>query len=154
MQPARERSLVDNIAREIRDRTCVLFFGAAIHAGPPEALSATWPPDQRPPMGSELSRRLACRSGDDQRRSDVEIQDLKRVSLDYEIQMGRPALVQAIRDEVENGKTPSPLLIQLAQMDFPVIVTTNYDTLFEQALRRAFKNPFVSSYKGSKEATV
>jgi hypothetical protein len=76
-----------------------------------------------------------------------------RVALDYEIERKRPALIEAVRDEVQTGKTGSPLLRWLARLDFPVVVTTNYDTHFEDALYAEGKRPFVSAYKSNVDAT-
>jgi len=156
-----EGSLLSDIVAKIKKRECVLFLGAAIHAAPPDAKPDAWPgdqwppppwpPDQRPPFGSELSTRLATRSRYAMRHSDADVRDLKRVSLDYEIERQRSGLVQAVRDEVQTHKTGSPLLRMLARIDFPVIVTTNYDTHFENALAAAGRNPFVIPYKNNLE---
>jgi hypothetical protein len=61
----------------------------------------------------------------------------------------RPGLIDAIRDEVQKGKSGSPLLRSLAPIDFPVVMTTNFDTHFEDALYAAGKRPFVSSYRNN-----
>jgi hypothetical protein len=74
-----------------------------------------------------------------------------RVSLDYEIEKKRRALIDAVCDEVQTGKRGSPLLRDLANLDFPVVITTNFDTHFEDALYAANKRPFVSVYRNNIE---
>ena len=54
---------------------------------------------------------------------------------------GRGKLVNAVRRAVALGKTPSPALRALAELNFPLIITTNYDNLLEDALQLAGKNP-------------
>ncbi len=46
------------------------------------------------------------------------------------------------------------MLEALAQLDFPIVITTNYDQLFERALRDAGKQPRVSVYKPEAEPTT
>ena len=57
---------------------------------------------------------------------------------------GRGELVGKIKAAVETGKQPSPLVRALAEIDFRVIITTNYDQLFEKALSP--KKPVVRIY--------
>jgi len=149
-----------DIATKIERRECVLFLGAAVHAAPtPDSLEAppdldrTWPRAVRPPIGSGLSMRLAERSGFSARHPDDDPRNLQRVSLDYEIEKQRRSLIDAVRDEVQTGKAGSPLVDALAALDFPVVVTTNYDTHFEDALYRRAKRPFVSAYKSNVETS-
>jgi SIR2-like domain len=144
--------LLDVVAK-IKARSCVLFLGAAVHAAPPADLDQNWPAAERPPIGATLSSRLAARSGFAERRPDEDPKNLLRVSLDYEIKMQRSALIEAVRDEVQKGKCGSPLLKSLARMDFPVVITTNFDTHFEDALYEVGKRPFVSVYKNNVEAS-
>lgn len=59
---------------------------------------------------------------------------------------GRERLANAIQRAVTVGKTPSPALHGLAEMNFPLIITTNYDHLFEEALLQAGKNPTIVAY--------
>jgi hypothetical protein len=68
------------------------------------------------------------------------------VALAYEIAFSRARLVDAVSAAVHVGKEPSPMLRALAQLDFPVVITTNYDQLFEKALRDAGKEPRVAIY--------
>jgi len=144
---------LDDIAGKIQARSCVLFLGAAVHAAPPRDLEESWPAPKRPPIGPALALRLAGRSGFAARRSDEDPRDLLRVALDYEIEKKRGGLIEAVREEVQTGKCGSPLLHSLARLDFPVVITTNFDTHFEDALYAAGKRPFVSTYRNNIDAT-
>lgn len=148
MQVEGETHLSD-IAAKIRSRRCVLFLGAGVHAPPPEGQAQDWPAEARPPVGSGLSLRLAERSGFATRYPDEDPRNLMRVSLDFEIRNQRTGLIDAVREEVQAKKSASPLLHALARLDFPVVVTTNYDTHFEDALYEAKKRPFVSVYRSN-----
>jgi hypothetical protein len=64
---------------------------------------------------------------------------------------GRDGLVRCLDEEILHAATPSPLLRALAQLPFPLVVTTNYDRLFEKALQAAGKDPDVSVYDKSDE---
>jgi hypothetical protein len=46
------------------------------------------------------------------------------------------------------------MLRALASLDFPLVITTNYDGLFERALRDAGKQPRVSIYESEPVATT
>lgn len=46
----------------------------------------------------------------------------------------RSILVDEIRAAVQTGRKPSPILRGLAALKFPLVITTNYDQLYEQAL--------------------
>ncbi len=131
-----------------------MFLGAGVHAPPPDESGFSYPADRRPPIGSALSRTLAddC---DLAERLPLESPDnLQRVALAYEIAFSRARLVEAVRDVVHVDKEPSPMLRALAQLDFPVVITTNYDQLFEKALRDAGKEPRVAIYTPRLEETV
>jgi SIR2-like domain len=60
---------------------------------------------------------------------------------------GRARLAAAVQRAVTVGKTPSPALRALAELNFPLIITTNYDRLFEDALLMAGKNPTTAVYQ-------
>jgi len=55
---------------------------------------------------------------------------------------------------VQVDKRPSPMLRALAELDFPLVITTNYDQLFENALAAAGKQPRVAVYTPNLEATA
>jgi hypothetical protein len=144
---------LETIAAKIRARSCVLFLGAGVHAAPPAERENEWPVEVRPPIGAALSLNLAARSGFTERHQGENPRNLQRVSLDYEIEMQRSALIEAVRVEVQTGKRGSPLLDALAGLGFPIIVTTNFDTHFEDALYARCRRPIVSAYRNNRVAT-
>ena len=60
---------------------------------------------------------------------------------------GRARLANAVQRAVTVGKTPSPALRALAELNFPLIITTNYDRLFEDALLMVGKSPTTAVYQ-------
>ena len=75
----------------------------------------------------------------DRPNSAIEAKDLRH--------RGRERLANAVQRAVTVGKTPSPALHALAELNFPLIITTNYDRHFEDALLFAGKNPTTSVYQ-------
>lgn len=140
-----------DIANAVRKQGCVLFLGAGVHAPPPPTLSSQYPESHRPLIGSQLSLYLAKESQYEIRRRGDDPKNLRRVSLDFELARGRPKLLEAVRHSVQEGKKGSPILSALASLPFPLIVTTNYDTLFEEAVRSCGKEPIVSHYHSNLE---
>jgi SIR2-like domain len=150
-----EASRVLNLIGDaVRKERCILFLGAGVHAPPPEGSPFAYPEEQRPPIGGDLSRLLASECGFAEEFPREDPGNLQRVALAYEIGASRGHLVDAIEGAVDVGKTPSPMLHALAQLDFPLVITTNYDQLFERALRDAGKQPRVSVYKPEPEPTT
>jgi hypothetical protein len=145
---------LDHVAAAVRGGRCILFLGAGVHAGPPEGSAFAYPAAQRPLAGPALSRRLAAECGFADRFPGEDSGNLPRVALAYEIDRSRGRLVDAIGAAVSAGTEPSPLLSALARLDFPLVITTNYDALFERALRAEGKEPRVSVYKPEDEPTV
>jgi hypothetical protein len=117
-----------------------------VHAPPPVDSLFSYPDERRPPVGSALSRELAQACGFAERLPRDDPGHLPRVALAYEIAFSRARLVDAVSAAVHVGKEPSPMLRALARLDFPVVITTNYDQLFEKALRDAGKEPRVAIY--------
>ena len=145
---------LDLVAKAVGEQECILFLGAGVHAPPPAGSAFAYPAERRPPIGAALSRTLA---GDCDLATLVPREDpgnLQRVALAYEIAFSRSRLVEAVTDAVHVGKEPSPMLRALAQLDFPVVITTNYDQLFEIALRDAGKQPRVAIYTPKLEETI
>ena len=142
------------IAGAVKEQHCILFLGAGVHAPPPEGSPFEYPAEQRPPIGSALSRELAESCGLAERSPDEDPSNLQRVALFYEIARSRRQLVEAVTTAVNTGKQPSPMLRALAEMDFPLVITTNYDQLFERALYAAGKQPRASVYTPNLEATT
>ena len=132
------------IPREIVDSVktgeCVLFLGAMVSAPSPPGSRFSY--SNGPPSGSVLCQRLVkafTYQGD-------EATNLARVSLYGEyrpVEGSRKALVDALRKEIapedEDGRPtilPSPALHMLAALPFRIVITTNYDDLFETALNQ------------------
>jgi hypothetical protein len=145
---------LDLVADGVRAQECILFLGAGVHAPPPAGSLFAYPPERRPPIGTELSRELARRCGLAERLPSEDPGNLQRVALAYEIAFSRFRLIEAVTDAVHLGKEPSPTLRALARLNFPVVITTNYDQLFEQALRDAGKQPRVAIYTPKLEETT
>jgi hypothetical protein len=141
-----DHAYLEAIADAIREETCVLFLGAGVHAPPPAGSSFNYVEDVRPPLASALSERLARGSGFDRRFRNESPTDLTRVALFFEHLQGRGRLEDDIRRAVQEGKEPSPILRALAELGFPIVITTNYDQLFETALAAAGRDHSVFVY--------
>lgn len=143
MQPG---PFIDAIAEHIERGECLLFLGAGVHYGPPAESPYAYPEDQRPLLGNALAERLIKRCAFEKKFPNESPYDLHRVALCYEQEHNRDALDNEIKAAVHDGKRPSPVLRGLAQLPFPIIITTNYDKLFEMALYQAGKTPVVGWY--------
>ncbi len=135
------------VAESVRRQQCILFLGAGVHAPPPNGSAFEYPEEHRPPIGKALSRKLAQISGFAEKFPLEDADDLQRVALAFEVDCSRQELVEAVRTEVHQGKQPSPIVKALAELDFPLIITTNYDRLLERALVAAGKDPHVTVYE-------
>jgi hypothetical protein len=131
--------------------TCILFLGAGVHYPPSPNSRYSYPENERPPLGNAFSEQLLSQVKSTDRSSSESDTNLQRVSQAFEIEFQRSLLVQEIKKAVFAGKRPSSALKALARLNFPIVITTNYDQLFEQALREAGKNPFISVYKKNEE---
>ena len=148
--------LNDDLIKAVRAGKCILFLGAGVHYPPDDKdpnYGGCYPDAIRPPVGSELAKALYDDSNlkcdpDYGRKAKVAIaRNLQRMSLYYEIKKGgKKELVRKVKQEIIPTKQPSRALKALAELDFPIICTTNYDNLVEKALVLAGKNPNVSSY--------
>ncbi len=94
-----------------------------------------YPAANAPPRGAMLAAKLAEGSEYAKQFPNQPPPHLSRAATHFEFVKGRPKLVQLIREQVENGRAPSPVLNALAQLPFALIITTNYDQLLETALR-------------------
>jgi hypothetical protein len=148
------------LLKAIKERKCILFLGAGVHYPPPPALPQyQYPSDQRPPLGTALSRSLvqdtrqlmrlsfpakATALPEERQKAAAEARlklwflrrhgdNLQRTSWYYEVEHQRMALVSFVKTQVNDGKVPSALVRGLIDMNFPVVITTNYDQLFETA---------------------
>jgi SIR2-like protein len=155
------REIVD----AVRAGKCILFLGAMSSAPSPPGCRYKY--ETTPPSGGELSRRLAKRfgyQGDDvnnlQRVSlfaeFYERKDDNGVSRE---KGSRNQLIQVVAEEIKRPAgspdpadaaappaadaakapviEPSPALKMLAELPFRIIITTNYDRLFDRALSNA-----------------
>jgi hypothetical protein len=136
--------LEDDIARRIQEGKCVLFLGAGVHAFAPDGSKWNYPADVAPPFGGNLSEKLAAESGYAKDYPTASVRELPRVAMHYELSpgKGRQALVNRIKEEVVDGKQPSPILRALGELNFPLVVTTNYDSFFEDSLPESKKPEF------------
>jgi hypothetical protein len=146
-------AFAEEIAKFIKAGKCALFLGAGIHNGPSENSPYNYPEEKRPVQGGELCRHLARRC----RFSAVpgfehQEKDLQKVSEYYRVNFERKSLLREIRSQVSTGREPSPVLHWLARLNFPLVLTTNYDRLFERALREAGKEPELSIYNKDRKS--
>ena len=123
--------VLDWIADQVVQHQCILFLGSAIHVPSPTGSPYNYPKEKCPPIGSELSKLLA----DDCGFPGEDWWNLQRVSQYYEWKKKfRYMLVGAITTAIHTGKEASPILHALAALDFPIVITTKYDNLYERAL--------------------
>jgi len=129
----------DEIIDSVKNRECILFLGAMASAPSPPGCSYVY--KECPPNGGELSRRLAKKydyPGEDKA-------SLQRVALfvEFGTNGSRKRLVDTIAREISRPTDdtpdsfqiqPSPALRMLAALPFPIIITTNYDRLFDTAI--------------------
>jgi hypothetical protein len=138
------------LADALKQGNCTLFLGAGVHAPPPPGSEFEYPEGHRPLLGKSLARALAERTKFAQDLPEEDASNLLRVAQYYESYRGpsgRRELHEQLVKGIEAGKQPSPVVKALAELGFNYIVTTNFDTLFEKALRSASKEPFVGVYK-------
>ena len=155
--------LDDQLINAVKRGECILFLGAGVHYPPDDHdpdYGGSYPPAERPPLGNALTKALLNDSplaadADYNAHEKAEIaKSLQRMSLYYEIKKGRQELIKKVKREVVQNRQPSRAVKALAQLNFPIICTTNYDTIFEKALFLANKTPNVSSYSKDKYATT
>ena len=126
------KDVLEYIAKRVAKRECILFLGSAIHVSPPDGLTQySYPPEKAPPIGINLSKYLA----DKCKYPGQDWWNLQRVAQHFEsTTKSRFRLVEEIKDAVHVGREPSPMLRMLADLQFPLVITTNYDQLYEQSL--------------------
>jgi SIR2-like domain len=157
-----DNQAISRIAENIRNGDCVLFLGAGVNACS-TTYDDCYKPDERPPTGSQLTdilkeeiRQKYGHEFKDENNKEENNLTLSRVAQYYEILGGdRFPLARTLKTHIYEGKTPSPLLYDLAEMPFELIITTNYDQLFENALTKtvinngngiAYKAPHIGIY--------
>lgn len=143
---------LEHVSKAVKEQKCILFLGAGVHAKPPDGSKFEYPANLRPPIGTTLSRALADKCDFATRFPKESPDNLQRVALAYELRHSRAKLVDEIAEAVGTAREPSPMLHALARLDFSIVITTNYDQLFEQALWMAGKKPRTSVYKAESGA--
>jgi len=139
-----------DLVASIKKGDCILFLGAGLHAPPSENSKYKYPDEERPPGAWKLTQELA--EGCDYKNIMGEDPngDLQRVALCYEYSpgKGRAALVKKLEEQIKTGRKPSPAVRMLASMPFKIVVTTNWDQLYESALRHpdVDKDPYLVIY--------
>jgi hypothetical protein len=149
---------LEEVTESVRAGECILFLGAGVHRPPSDGSPYVYPEAGQPPLGNALSLHLAERCGlvATYPKEADKLSNLARVSQFYEILRSRRQLVEEVWKKVADKTAPSPVVRALAQLDFPLIITTNYDPLFEKALRLAGKEPEIEVYDptGNRESTM
>ncbi len=145
---------VTTIAEAVTKGECILFLGAGVHYPPPTGSKYTHVESERPPSGRELSQKLATECAFSVDFPNDDVRNLQRVSLCHERKFGRAKLVERVAAEIGPAKKPSAALRALAALPFPIVITTNYDQLFERALRKFDKEPQVSIYSPDHDAVT
>jgi hypothetical protein len=118
---------MDQIVGQIRVGRCVPFLGAGAN------LSSRARRYRGLPLGGQLARKLA-------NKLEAKNSTLARLALEWQVRSDRLSLVNfltgALRHDPPDPKcVPSPLLQALAKIrSLKLVVTTNYDNLFEKAL--------------------
>lgn len=141
--------ILNELVEHVKSGRCILFLGAGIHAPPPEDSNYEYTAEQMPPIGKELAKKLATTFKFKDYYPDESYHDLQRVSLHVETAKayGRKRLVDELDNLLRKYEEPSPALKMLASIPFRIYVTTNYDMLFETALKTfARKDPFCFVY--------
>jgi SIR2-like domain len=144
-EEAQKKAILNFIASKVAAHECILFLGSAIHAPSPAGSPYAYTKDKCPPIGNQLAELLAAESG----FIDEDKKDLQRVSQHYEYTLQRNALVTEIIKHVSNGKEPSPVLRALAELRFPLVITTNYDNLYELAIDAVNKKRAVDAARAA-----
>ena len=134
---------IDKLVDAIKKKQCILFLGAGINKRPPdgEVHQYTFDKDDELPDAATLCKELISKSGLEF-PSYIETDNLQRVSQYINVeQPNRFELNHWLADILNCQQRPSPLLKALAELDFPLTITTNYDRLFEKAIIESKKIP-------------
>jgi len=151
LDKAETSKILKSLVEQVKKGECILFFGAGVHAPPAKDSKYKYPLESKPLLGRELVEIMATQCDFKKNFPDESVLDLQRVSLCYEISkgLGRSKLVDFLSKHVQEGKKPSPALEMLAALPFKIVITTNYDRLFEKALAKLDKEPHVFVYDPS-----
>jgi hypothetical protein len=151
-----DKKVPQAVIDKVKGGDCILFLGAMASA----ALSQKYGYTVAPPTVSALAELLATRS----EYKGPERGNLMRVSMYFQLQkklgLSRQELVAQLKKEIEKDEIkPSVALKMLAALPFRMIITTNYDRLFDTALADAEtrdgkrKKPLTFVYSPNEEAS-
>jgi len=140
-----ETNMLDLVANRILEGKLILFLGAAVNCPSPKEFKSVY--SEGPPMGHQLAEMLSDDIKYSEKFPDEKYPALSKLAQYYEYKADRQELVNFLQEKIGNKK-PSPLLFALADMPFKQIITTNYDTLFEEAMKckKIAKTPLVGIY--------
>lgn len=136
------RAELTAVAGHVAKEACILFLGAGVHRPPPEGSPYKYPEEKAPPTGRGLASFLAGRCDYANALPGQDPTNLARVTTFYDSTLGRPGLVADIQQAVRDDREPSPALRALARLNFPIVITTNYDNLYEDALDAVGKRKY------------
>lgn len=140
---------IQTIASSIKKGRCILFLGAGVNYCGHEH-EQLYTKEQRPPTGRELAELIKAELVHKELVQDD--YNLSEVSQYHELEQGAfDSLMDLLVKHIKTGKSPSPLLYYLASMPFQYIMTTNYDQLFETALRAMNKQPYIGIYNRQRD---
>jgi hypothetical protein len=109
---------------------CIPFLGAGVN------VSCDDPPYRGLPLAGHLADLFLAEPYFTFVGKASDRDNLAKVAQQYEMRSNRSKLTNWLKRQIpDDDHEPSPLLRTLAKMPFPLIVTTNYDRLMEQALR-------------------
>jgi len=109
---------------------CIPFLGAGVN------VSSDDPAYVGLPLGSHLANLFLSEPFFTLVGKQSDRENLAKVSQQYDMKRNRSDLTNWLKRNIpDDDHEPSPLLRALAKFKFPLIVTTNYDRMMEQALR-------------------
>ncbi|RFM27431.1 SIR2 family NAD-dependent protein deacylase [Deminuibacter soli] len=142
-------NFIQTIAANIKRGRCILFLGAGVNYCSDEN-EKLYKREQRPPTGWELAQLIKAELVHRDMLKDTA--NLSEIAQYHELEQGSfDSLTDLLTKEIKTGKSPSPLLYYLASMPFQYVMTTNYDQLFETALRAVKKEPYVGVYNRQRD---
>lgn len=151
---ARSNPEFTTVANQVAKKACILFLGAGVHRPPPDGSGYTYPKELAPPTGGGLASMLAAECAYETELPGQDPCNLARVTAFFDSKLGRPNLVASVQGAVSDNRKPSPAVRALAELDFPIIITTNYDNLFEDALVAAGKSKYTRCIYSSADTVV
>jgi hypothetical protein len=114
----------DKIATALEARQCSLFVGLCLPVSLNEKHSRT----VENVIADYLAERLSSPASD---------HSLSRLAQDLEIERGRTEMLKYLTAAVRNPSvSPREIIARIAQLRFPVVITTGYDTFLEEELAK------------------